>query len=440
LVTLSGANKNALLSEATQAIYRDESRARAATILSRLRDLNPELAQQFRPKQDALSCLGLRMISLQPSGPQPPIDNIPSFIAVSYCWHSDQWPLAPAATPISAGWEISEPMMNAVLELLEIPDEGVHVWLDKLCINQSDDGDITAHLGIMDTIYRSARRVAILLEDVQLKREEEEVGLAFAGFYNDLTQEVMDLGLEGDEKRRFVNQYFPRRSQEVDADTLAAVRPFVVKMLGARWYSRAWCAHESRMMKHQKVNNPLLLCFGPDGRVLSFEFRFIHYLGLYLCNSEPPEPISPSQFQESFNNPNPTSLRQLWWRVNRLLPDVNPGVTPMQHLVSVLSANCFKKGDLMSIALNTASIPLYYAGEDIQSVEEVIWKFSTLVLAAGDLSPLVAIGEKLRIPTATGGSIISWATNPDRGALDDELANPLPESLTAVTQEYIELD
>ncbi|KAK3290824.1 uncharacterized protein B0H64DRAFT_292683, partial [Chaetomium fimeti] len=440
LVRLSGANKNALLSEAAQAVYRDESQARATTILSRLRDLNPELAQQFHPKRDAFSNLNLRMISFQPPKSRPYNDGVPSFIAVSYCWHSDQWPLAPAATPILVGWDISEPMMNAVLELRETADEGVHVWLDKLCINQSDHADITAHLGVMDTIYRSARRVAILLEDVQLKKDEEAVGLAFVGFYQDLIQDVMDLGLEGEEKRHFVSQYFPRRSQELDAGTLAAVKPFVMKLLGARWYSRAWCAHESRMMKHQKVNNPLLLCFGSDGRVLSFEFRFIHYLGYYLQSTEPLDPLSSSQFQGRLNNPNPTSLRQLWWRANRLLPDTNLDATTMQHLVNVLSTNCFKKGDLMSIALNTASIPLYYAGEDIQSVEEVIWKFSTLVLAAGDLSPLVAVGEKLRFTTNSGRDIISWAIKPDRGVLDNEVANPLPESITAITREYIELD
>lgn len=106
-------------------------------------------------------------------------------------------------------------------------------------------------------------------------------------------------------------------------------------------------------MKHQKINNPLFLCFGSDGRVLSFEFRFIHYLGLYLCGQESPEDIYNRRFNETVNDPDPTTLRQLWWRIQRLMPDVRPDISAMQHLVSVLSARCYKKGDLMSIALNT---------------------------------------------------------------------------------------
>ena len=60
----------------------------------------------------------------------------------------------------------------------------------------------------------------------------------------------------------------------------------------------------------------------------------------------------------------------------------------------------------MSIALETAGIPLCFTGDDIQCVEAVIWKFSTLVLATGDLSPLVTIGQKLRVPTSTKKNIV----------------------------------
>ncbi|KAB5536160.1 hypothetical protein GE09DRAFT_1063016 [Coniochaeta sp. 2T2.1] len=93
--------------------------------------------------------------------------------------------------------------------LRQNPDEKLHVWLDKLCINQGDHEDIVAHLGIMDAIYHAARRVVILLEDVQLSGDEEQAGLAFARFYVDLCQEVLVRGLEGEEKGRFVKNYFP---------------------------------------------------------------------------------------------------------------------------------------------------------------------------------------------------------------------------------------
>ncbi|KAK4153782.1 heterokaryon incompatibility protein-domain-containing protein [Chaetomidium leptoderma] len=444
LVTLSDTNKDALLSESTQVIHSNESRARATVIRSRLGDLNPEVGRQFHPKQDALSGLNLRMIcSGAQSDPLSAIDQVSSYVAVSYCWHYSQWPLAPAATatPLCPGWEISRPMMDAVMALRLGPDEGV--WLDKLCINQDDQADKAAHIGIMDVIYRSARRVAILLEDVQLKKDEEEAGLAYKGFYADLCREVKDAGLEGEEKSQFIDEYFPRREQNLRNNNkghiLAAAPTFALKVLGARWYSRGWCAHESRMTKNQKVNNPLLLCFGSDGRVLSFEFRFIHYLGLYLSDLEPGDTPAGPEFIDKLNDPNPKTLRQLWWRIQRLMPNRDEGVSAMQHLVSIMSFGCFKKGDLMSIALNTAGIPLYFDGEDMSYVEEVVWEFSLLVLASGDLIPLVANGRKLKVPT-NGGNVISWATNPSQGVLENQLRNPLPESITAITREYIELD
>ena len=311
LVPVSVANMNELLEEATRGTHNDASRAHATAILARLKELNSDIAPQFRPKKDALANIRLRMIRPNPRGT---VHYVPSYIAVSYCWHNGDWARATAATPVSRGWEISEPMVDAVLALRQSPDEGV--WLDKLCIDQGDANDKADHIGAMDVIYRSARRVAILLEDVQLDKDEEEAGLTFARFYDGLCRELKNRGLEREEKSRFIHEYFPCREQEFcdngKGRILAAAKPFAMKVLSARWYSRGWCAHESRMTKHQKINSPLLMCFGSDGRVLAFEFRFIHYLGLYLSESEPPQNLLGGEFRDRFHDPEPKTLRQLW--------------------------------------------------------------------------------------------------------------------------------
>ncbi len=446
LVPVSVANMNDLLEEATQGTYNDESKARATAILARLKQLNSDIAPQFRRKKDALANIRLRMIR---PNPQASVHYVSSYIAVSYCWHNGDWARAPAATPVSRGWEISEPMVNAVMALRKSPDEGV--WLDKLCIDQGDATDKADHIAAMDAIYRSARRVAILLEDVQLDKDEEDAGFIFAKFYEGLCREVKDRGLEGEEKRRFIDEYFPRQEQEFCGNgmshILAAAKPFAIKVLSARWYSRGWCAHESRMTKHQKTNNPLLMCFGSDGSVLAFEFRFIHYLGLYLSDSEQPQTLQGGEFQTQLHDPEPKTLRQFWWRIQRLMPDSSPHVSAMQHLVSILPFACLEKGDLMSIALNTAGIPLSYDHRGAEckakptSVEEVIWKFSLMVLASGDLVPLVSKGDKMKLPSSgTDVEFISWATNLHQGVLNERLPNPLPDSITAITPEYIEMD
>jgi hypothetical protein len=111
----------------------------------------------------------------------------------------------------------------------------------------------------------------------------------------------------------------------------------------------------------------------------------------------------------------------------------------MQHVASILSFGCRYTHDLISIALNTAGIPLCYNGNGASSVADVLWMSSLLVLASGDLVPLVMDGSKFEV-TAAGGNFISWATNPHQGILDDRLPNRLPDSISGITREYIELD
>jgi hypothetical protein len=125
--------------------------------------------------------------------------------------------------------------MEAVLAIRQIPKEGV--WIDKLCINQDDTADRRRHIGVIDAIYRSARRVVILLEDVQLNKDEEAAGLTYAGFYKDLCREVADHGLDGEEKNQFIAKYMPCQEQEFrdngTGEILTAAQSFAVKILSA---------------------------------------------------------------------------------------------------------------------------------------------------------------------------------------------------------------
>ncbi|KAK3988742.1 heterokaryon incompatibility protein-domain-containing protein [Cladorrhinum sp. PSN332] len=440
LLTVSDQNKQNLLGNIHEARHHEENRTRAAATLRQLQNLNPHVARHFHLKPDALSGLALRMIMPADHGQA---QDVSSFIVVSYCWHYPEWLNSPY--PCAPGWEITQPMMEAVWNVRNSPNEGV--WLDRLCINQGNETDKVTHIATMDTIYHSARRMVILLEDVYLEEAEETAGLAYAKFYADMSREIKEKGLEGQAKSIYIDEYFPRqekvyRDSGKEAD-LAGAMSFAMKILTARWFTRAWCAHESRMHPHRRVDNPLFMCFSPSGKVLSFEFRFIFYLTMYLSYREP---SSPSYIGHAFtlalNDPNPTTIQQLWWRILRLMPDKTDGVSPLQHLISVVSFGCFRKGDLMSIALNTAGIPLFFDGEEVHSVEDIKWMFSLLVVASGDLIPLVTTGMKLRVPDSSKekGEFVSWVTETPHASLDARVENPLPESITAITAEYIELD
>jgi hypothetical protein len=116
-VVLSPSIKQALLKTASEEILRRE--AEAIAILNSLKQLNSTVAEHFHPKQTALDNLTLRMIC-SPSPTSRVEVVVPSFIIISYCWHySSEWTLAPAAqaSKLKSGWEVSQPMADAVLSL-----------------------------------------------------------------------------------------------------------------------------------------------------------------------------------------------------------------------------------------------------------------------------------------------------------------------------------
>jgi len=443
LVTLSVADREALLLKASQEVYgrKDE----AAAILDRLQQLNPQVASHFSPKSNAISELPLRMICSQKPEPSSSSSSssgsIKSFIVVSYSWHYPSWKLAPAAKPIVPGWEISQPMVDAIMGLREDSDEGV--WLDRLCIDQNDDRDKDVHIGAMGIIYRSARRLIILFEDIQLTKDESEAGVIYAGFYEEMCGEISDRKLEGREKSEFIHSYLPLREktqQEEGKGYLSqAFRPFLMKMLSSRWYSRAWCAHESRVVAHESVNNPLILCFGHDGQVLAFEFRFLFMLS-NIYERQDLVSANNRSFLDILDLDNGT-LSAAKLRMQRTVPYGDADTCLMEHLASILQFGCFHKGDLVSIALNTSGIPLCFHGQDqIKTEEDIIWVFSILTLAAGDVLPLVTDDDRLKFVDGDGEISISWATRPGPFFHGKKLATPLVNSITAATREYLELD
>jgi hypothetical protein len=63
-------------------------------------------------------------------------------------------------------------MVDTIMRLRK--NEQKAVWLDRLCIIQNDERDKEIHIGSMDLVYRSARRIIILFEDIQLSKEESD--------------------------------------------------------------------------------------------------------------------------------------------------------------------------------------------------------------------------------------------------------------------------
>ena len=150
VIELSDTNKWALLDSSHQRLI--QRQAEAETLLHRLRQLNLELGAQFQLKKSVLAKLTLRMIcSLDADIVSDPSARVPSYLAVSYCWHNKTWNTVKAAQSVTE-WGVSLPMATKILELRDTKDEGV--WVDKICIDQENKDEKKIAIGSMDIIYR----------------------------------------------------------------------------------------------------------------------------------------------------------------------------------------------------------------------------------------------------------------------------------------------
>jgi len=89
--------------------------------------------------------------------------------------------------------------------------------------------------------------------------------------------------------------------------------------------------------------------------------------------------------------------------------------------------------------MNTAGIPLVFTGA-IQSRDDIHYISSLIALASGDFKPLVIVTQSLRMQDRSGGEFVSLGESADFRSRRSEYCNSLPESISRVTTEYIELD
>lgn len=157
-------------------------------------------------------------------------------------------------------------MVKALLELRENAHEGV--CIDACCIDQENEKEKVKAIGSMDIVYRAARSLIIILEDVKLSKEEQDVALK----YKALFQELDHLDIVRELYERFIHRFNP---SETEYQTIIA---FVRKVLSARWFGRASCNHEVKIRARRTGNGPLILLFASDMSILRLERRFLFLL------------------------------------------------------------------------------------------------------------------------------------------------------------------
>lgn len=157
------------------------------------------------------------------------VNHAVSFIAVSYCWHSQDWNVVssirdPDKPNSIYRSPISQKMLDAISTLRRDDSEGI--WIDQLCINQTESEEKFRAIASMDIVYNSARLVAIVLEDIELSHNDIRVWRRLR------------------EERQRTRANNPQKSFTVPLETAYITNRIMTQLSSARWVSRAWCFQE----------------------------------------------------------------------------------------------------------------------------------------------------------------------------------------------------
>ena len=384
LVTLTPQNKNCLLRNAIEAS--DDAMETSQALMARLEQYHPATARDFGFKNVAISKAPLRLLSnlskrtkatsrLKKAFRMPVSEegrpglvsisstaatSFKSFIAVSYCWHNQDWTPAPVCHR-SEGWPLSSMMMSELLRQRQSRDEGL--WIDACCIQQHNEIEKMHAIGSMDLIYKSARIVFFVLEDLYLSSSELDT-----------------LGM------------IKPRARDKAPPAVAQLCP---RILSSRLFTRAWCWHEFQM-----AANPIFLVPTERGPwVLNINTIY----KIYQSGNDS-YPVPTSFPQVAFE----TLLRSARWRDIQWCRR-----TPMAQFNGLIYLNASRGIDMLAVAANVAGLQLYFTGSDT-SIHSIDWVLAMLALSAGDLSVLCGTGPAVHMQLSAkeeGRSWLRWNMN-----------------------------
>lgn len=185
--------------------------------------------------QDGQATWTLEPVQLREQGAELPVE----FDALSYTWGdlSHTFPFQCNGSEL----RIHENLKNA-LPYLARRRSSLPIWIDAVCINQSDNDEKFIQINMMHSIYRQATQVWVWLGS-DPGHEEEAVALL---------PKVAAVGKEMDEQPwTYLNQSSPEdkglprfRSIQWNA---------VTRIINNRWFSRLWIVQEAALPKTIRV-------------------------------------------------------------------------------------------------------------------------------------------------------------------------------------------
>jgi len=122
----------------------------------------------------------------------------------------------------------------------------------------------------MDVIYRGARGMVILLENVQITAEEKRI-------LNRWHEQVHPT-VRKDWRRVLADR--DDQSPSLEANERVLMAGVFLKILSARWFQRAWCSRELKVspypLRLQPADIQLMHLYGPEKEIIKVNILFLN--------------------------------------------------------------------------------------------------------------------------------------------------------------------
>ncbi|KAF2423695.1 hypothetical protein EJ08DRAFT_664160 [Tothia fuscella] len=200
-------------------------------LLSKLGEITPTLTSAFDLNVDPVAAFIFRLIN---RNLKPEASNAhDSFIALSYCWPEKQREQFSHTTGAQHSQNHRLPMGAAMYEALQQQTTSARegIWIDQICIDQSNPVEKATSINAMIALYRCARLVVAALCDVHINAESEKW-----------------LAKHGGSLSTKINESFPDEEVQNNAKD-PMFRQLARTLFSSRWFTRAWCTHEMRLAR-----------------------------------------------------------------------------------------------------------------------------------------------------------------------------------------------
>lgn len=211
--------------------------------------MRPDTLPQADWQYDPLQSDEIRLLDLGPANSPfcPSLTKaslkaspLPSFVALSYVW-GDATTLMPLEMQ-GGTMCVTKNLHDALHHIAARPDRPRRLWIDAICINQSNYDERTAQVAQMGSIYSLASHVLVFLSSTSA---EHELGIRFLEEVVSNPDAHYELSLSP-----ILSVLDPKDETTRLTVESVALRTSLVAFFAAPWWTRVWTVQEFLLAKH----------------------------------------------------------------------------------------------------------------------------------------------------------------------------------------------